>query len=261
MITTAGTSTEYNLNSVSIVADPDGIVSDPQTNSLWITEDFYGYIGEISTSGSVLKQYKVPGNGPSPSAITVDSSGNIWFSEQGLGNNQIGELDPSTGQFTMYDLPAGATTYGITVGPDGNIWFTDQGNKAIGVINVGGASGPTSPTPTRRRHRSPTPTPTPSPTPSPTSTGTGVITTIAPGVTMIVTTMNPGSLTPLPAAPPVSVSLAHKPRHPRRPVHRRSHQAPHLVQVSPAHSTPGYSPTSLVETEASVSAREPHHDE
>src|SRR5262249_8463012 len=85
MITTGGQFTEYNLNGGWIVADPEGIVSDPQTHSLWITEDFYGYIGEISTSGSVLKEYKVPGNNPSPSAITVDSSGNIWFSEKGLG--------------------------------------------------------------------------------------------------------------------------------------------------------------------------------
>ena len=165
--------TEYSLKSVSIVADPDGIVSDPQTKSLWITEDFYGYIGEISTSGSVLNEYKVPGNDPSPSGITVNSSGNIWFTEHSLGTNQIGELAPSTGQFTMYDLPAGASTYGITVGPDGNIWFTDQGNKAIGVIDIGGGTGgPTSPSPTPTPTR-PSPTPTPTPSPEPDSAGPG----------------------------------------------------------------------------------------
>ena len=79
MITTSGTSTEHNLNGVSIIADPEGIVSDPQTKSLWITEDFYGYIGEISTSGAVLNEYKVPAptgsNGASPNSLTVELFG------------------------------------------------------------------------------------------------------------------------------------------------------------------------------------------
>ena len=112
-VTSSGQITEYSLSSVSIVADPEGIVNNPVTKSLWITEQFYGYIGEISSSGASIGQFKVPGNNPSPSSITVDSSGNLWFSETG-NDAQIGELNPTTGQFTMYNLPTGAKTAGIT---------------------------------------------------------------------------------------------------------------------------------------------------
>jgi streptogramin lyase len=264
-ITTSGQYTEYSLNSVSIVANPDGIVSDPATKSLWITEDFYGYIAQISTSGTVLNEYQVPGNDPSPSAITIDSSGNIWFSEKGLGTNQIGELNPSTGGFTMYNLPSGATIYGITVGPDGNIWFTDDANKAIGVLNIGGAAGPSSPSPTPTPTPTPTPSPSPSPTPTPSPTSTVPvikITPIAPGVVTITTSSSSsGVVTPPPAVAPVSLTPAHQRRHHhhrRKPhtVRRRVTRALQGAQVSPAHSTPRDGLTSLVKIEASGSDRE-----
>ena len=191
------------------------------SSTLWITEQFYGYIGEISSSGASIGQFKVPGNNPSPISITVDSSGNLWFSETG-NDAQIGELNPTTGQFTMYNLPTGAKTAGITVGPDGNIWFTDQGNKAIGVLNIGGAGG--------------TPT-TPSPTPSPTSTGTGsgsstgggggTIVGSGGGVTVVSTTLTPPP-SPVPiAVVPENGHGGHK-RPIVSPIHNRPHRKPHL---------------------------------
>ena len=89
MITTAGKYTEYKLP--SITADPDGIVTDPQDGSLWITEEFDGKIAEISTQGQVLNQYTVPGNFPQPSGITVGPDGNLWFAE--MGGKNIGVLN------------------------------------------------------------------------------------------------------------------------------------------------------------------------
>jgi virginiamycin B lyase len=49
-ITTSGSVTEFPLP--SIVADPTGIVSGPRNQDLWVTEDFYGKVAEISPRGS-----------------------------------------------------------------------------------------------------------------------------------------------------------------------------------------------------------------
>jgi streptogramin lyase len=180
-ITTSGTITEYKLP--SIIADPNGIVTGPQNKDLWVTEDFYGKIAEISPQGTVLNEYTVPGNFPQPNGITVGPNGSLYFVEQG-GKN----VDQITvgGTITQNAIPgSNAQPHGITLGPDNNIWFTDQGNKSIGRLSVSATTTPTpTPTPTPVIV-TPTPTPTPSPTPTPTPTTTSSTTpftgTLSPG--------------------------------------------------------------------------------
>ena len=73
-----------------------------------------------------------------PSQITVDKSGNIWFTEGGA----VAEYNPSTGAVAEIDFSGGLSPEpnGITLGPDGNIWFTTSEGfggplSEIGVIN------------------------------------------------------------------------------------------------------------------------------
>src|SRR6185437_5802630 len=80
------------------------------------------------------------GNVGTPRELVVDGSGNLWFTEGGLG--AIGRVTPQ-GQITSYDEGLeGADPTGLIVGPGGDIWFGLKiKNKGtyIGRISAAGA--------------------------------------------------------------------------------------------------------------------------
>jgi streptogramin lyase len=74
-------------------------------------------------------------------AMTVDSSGDVWFPENG---GAIGEIKAGTTTITEYPLPtAGADPTGITVDHAGNIWFTERHADKIGELVPSQAAGGT----------------------------------------------------------------------------------------------------------------------
>jgi streptogramin lyase len=76
----------------------------------------------------------------SPRELVVDGSGNLWFTEGGLG--AIGKVTPQ-GQITSYDEGLeGVDPTGLIVGPGGDIWFglqTKSKGTFIGRITAAGA--------------------------------------------------------------------------------------------------------------------------
>ena len=77
-----------------------------------------------------------------PHTIRVDARGMVWFTL--TGSEQVGRLDPESGEFTILMLPthkpqgiAGTTQpYGIDVNPvDGSIWYGRLFADKIGRIN------------------------------------------------------------------------------------------------------------------------------
>lgn len=97
------------------------------------------------STGAKLAAYK---NGIPSSAqltsLTVGSDGDLWFPEAGA--NEIGRLDPATGQIISYPLPRGIKLplptpqqgYGIARGPHRTVWFTaqtKQGTAAVGEVS------------------------------------------------------------------------------------------------------------------------------
>ena len=72
-----------------------------------------------------------------PLGLAPDSSGNIWFTDDGI--NAIGKYDLSAHKIT-YDLNPGSSPKWITAGPNDTLWFTDIGSgpnpqPAIGMLN------------------------------------------------------------------------------------------------------------------------------
>jgi streptogramin lyase len=81
-----------------------------------------------------ITAFPVPTTGANVIGTTAGPDGNIWFTEL-LGNN-IGELNPATGDVTEFPIPKlYSEPQGITVGPNGNLWFTELAGP-IGEINA-----------------------------------------------------------------------------------------------------------------------------
>ncbi len=70
----------------------------------------------------------------SPGAMTIDKNDRLWFVEQ-IGN-KIGVFDPSTEQFTEYDIPTPQSNpYDIAMDSEGNVWFAEWNAGKIGKLD------------------------------------------------------------------------------------------------------------------------------
>jgi streptogramin lyase len=129
-------------------SQPYGIAIDSSDN-VWFTENnsSVALIGEYTTKGSLL-EYKIRNgstSGLTPHLITVDGSGNIWWSEGWVG--MIGELKVSaaaTGTnngVTEYAYKPSCTTCGthtsgISADSNGQIWFDDSLQSSFGSLSA-----------------------------------------------------------------------------------------------------------------------------
>jgi streptogramin lyase len=124
---------------------PWAITSD--AHGVWATDLSGGiYHWSFLTSPASQSAWPVPTANSEPTGITVDGSGNAWFTE--LGTNQVGMVNPGSPNVTEFAVPTvngqNGEPYAITLGPDGNLWFTEfmsipkaNGSFAnyIGMIN------------------------------------------------------------------------------------------------------------------------------
>ena len=71
-----------------------------------------------------------------PNAISVDSNGEIWFSEHYAG--RVARYDPSNGTLTEYPVPATTPPYiwWMSPGPGNLVWFAAFGLGEIGYVNA-----------------------------------------------------------------------------------------------------------------------------
>ncbi|HYT42054.1 MAG TPA: hypothetical protein VEP90_06895 [Methylomirabilota bacterium] len=107
---------------------------------LWISEHFVNKIAEFDTStDQVITEISTPAANSQPYGITVDSTNDIWFTENNSSVALIGEYT-SNGQLQEYKIRSGSTTnltpHMITVDPTGNIWWTEGFAGMIGELNT-----------------------------------------------------------------------------------------------------------------------------
>jgi virginiamycin B lyase len=90
----------------------------------------------VSAQAVQIRYYPVPTPHGAPRAITVDSAGNVWFTEDNLTINKIGVLTPSNGSIREYPIPSPqAEARSITVSPNGTVWFAEHGANKIGALS------------------------------------------------------------------------------------------------------------------------------
>jgi streptogramin lyase len=71
--------------------------------------------------------------GDSLGGITAGPDGNIWFTELGVNDGQIGMINLATDVITQ--VPAPLAGEGITAGPDGDVWFISWTGSSIGMLD------------------------------------------------------------------------------------------------------------------------------
>jgi streptogramin lyase len=94
-------------------------------------------VGAISPSGQIT-EYPDTVMPLAPNELTVDSSGNAWYtraSGSGIGEVQLGA--PNGTPVTIYPT-AVPMANGITPGADGNIWYDGNGAPVIGRMTTSG---------------------------------------------------------------------------------------------------------------------------
>jgi len=99
---------------------------------LWLADSYNGQLLRLDFSGAPEWTFwQLPINS-TPFSIAQDSSGNIWFTDNGLG--QLGELSPASGELTLYPLAMGSSPAMLSASA-GKIWYTEQSLASIGSLD------------------------------------------------------------------------------------------------------------------------------
>jgi virginiamycin B lyase len=81
-----------------------------------------------------INEYEVPTPKSRPHDPAVGPDGSLWYTGQGA--NELGRLDPKTGEFKEYPLKTpGSGPHGLVADRKGNIWFTAISGGYIGKLD------------------------------------------------------------------------------------------------------------------------------
>ncbi len=108
-----------------------------QRGGIWMTYFRAGKVARFDPATRTFKEYEAPG-GPNslPYAVSVDSTGHVWFDQFDVRLNDLIELDPATGKMTSYRIPTGpALVRKLTVDANNTVWYANNGQGKIGKVN------------------------------------------------------------------------------------------------------------------------------
>ncbi len=108
-----------------------------QRGGIWMTYFRAGKVARFDPATRTFKEYEAPG-GPNslPYAVSVDSTGHVWFDQFDVRLNDLIELDPATGKMTSYQIPTGpALVRKLTVDANNTVWYANNGQGKIGKVN------------------------------------------------------------------------------------------------------------------------------
>ncbi|HEX9672722.1 MAG TPA: hypothetical protein VGA12_04715 [Burkholderiales bacterium] len=85
------------------------------------------------TERVVFKEWRTPTPGARSRDPIQAADGSIWYA--GQWTNQIGRINPATGEIKEYALPANAMPHTVTLDARGNVWYTGNKNATIGYLD------------------------------------------------------------------------------------------------------------------------------
>jgi virginiamycin B lyase len=111
------------------VAEPG---CDPDTGCPATTQ---GVLGQYALSdGTFISDFSAPVGYSSPLFDTVDTAGNVWFTQP--TTSAIGEFNPQSQTWNIWHLQKGSAPYDLTFDNEGNLWFTEAKANMIGFLNT-----------------------------------------------------------------------------------------------------------------------------
>jgi virginiamycin B lyase len=99
-----------------IIPGPDG--------NLWLTR--WDRIDRLTPSTGAVQEFPLPLGSALGlwDSMAATSDGNLWFPFSSPQGEQLGRLDPLTGEIKQFAFPPDTYAINITSGPDGNLWLT-----------------------------------------------------------------------------------------------------------------------------------------
>jgi streptogramin lyase len=130
-----------NPFSLAVRRGPHSLQEGPDAR-FYITDTVSGQIGVFDPATRTYTGHDIGGNAMYPHTIRFDRRGMAWFT---LGvSNQVGRMNPKTGEMTLIDLPATSDrpdfpaylAYGIDIHPgDGSVWYSRLMANRIGRVD------------------------------------------------------------------------------------------------------------------------------
>ncbi|MBI4419220.1 MAG: hypothetical protein HY560_00180 [Gemmatimonadetes bacterium] len=104
---------------------------------IWMTYNRAGKVARFDPKTKTFREYDAPGGTRSlPYAVSVDSSGRVWFNQFETALNDLVELDPATGTMTSHRLPTGpALVRKLTVDARNTVWYANNGQNKLGRVS------------------------------------------------------------------------------------------------------------------------------
>jgi len=107
-------------------------VAPPPDNTIWFAETGAKKIGRLSCDTCDITEVPLPQslNIAAPTQVTVDNSGNVWFTDH--GDNQFGVFNPNTNTWKVLpigycqDYCTGGLPNAIFLGAKNTIWFSEH---------------------------------------------------------------------------------------------------------------------------------------
>lgn len=121
-------------------ANPRAVELDSDGN-WWVLLGGPGKVGRFAVATRSWRFFDL---GMYPHSIALAGDGGVWFNGHFTRDpEQVGRIDPGSGEVTLFDLPphrelraipGGPIPYEQRIGPDGRVWVSElQGNRLIGL--------------------------------------------------------------------------------------------------------------------------------
>ncbi len=107
-----------------------------RSGGIWMTYNRAGKVARFDPATRTFREYDAPGGPRSlPYAVSVDSTGHVWFTQFDPTVNDLVELDPATGRMTSYKIPSGpALVRKLTVDANNTVWYANNGQGKVGKV-------------------------------------------------------------------------------------------------------------------------------
>jgi copper transport protein len=116
------------------LATPTGIISDPETGNIYISEHDGYAVSVFNPILKTFKKYTLDSHGL-PLGMAFDNYHNLWVAQHTL--DKIAVVNPMTGQSREFNVPSSDSfVQWITIDSQGNIIMAEQRANALGIITT-----------------------------------------------------------------------------------------------------------------------------